>query len=142
MSKPEEDNVRLFKVDEDLGLVFGWAIVCKVDGKDYYDLNVDPDGTRVPEHIPEDAMLKAATDFMQTARPGNEMHAGPDTGTFAFAWPMTAEIAKAMGVKTKQTGLMVAYKAEPAVLKKFKDGTYTGFSIEGARINNEELTDG
>lgn len=138
----DKDNVRLFKVDTSLGLVFGWAIVCKVEGEDYYDLNIDPDGERVPEHIPEDAMLKAAFDFMQnTDRPGNEMHAGPDTGQFAFAFPLTTDIAKSMGIETKQTGLLVAYKASPEVLKKFQDGVYTGFSIEGARIETKENND-
>lgn len=133
---------RIAKVDEGLGLVFGWAIVCKVDGQDYYDLNIDKGGQhagkRVPEHIPEDTMLKASTDFMLSDRVGNEMHAGPDSGTFAFAFPMTTEIAKAMGITTRKTGLMVAYKCEPAVLAKFRDGTYTGFSVEGRRLAFEE----
>jgi hypothetical protein len=134
---------RIAKVDESLGLVFGYAIVCTKDGKPYYDLNIDKmeDGTakRVPEHIPEAAMLKAAVDFMQTARPGNEMHAGPDVGTFVFAFPMTKEIAKSFGIETSTTGLMVAYKPTPEVFAKFKDGTYKGFSIEGRRITAKML---
>jgi hypothetical protein len=142
-----EDDVdkvaRICKVDESLGLVFGYAIVCTKDGKDYYDLNIDKaaDGTvtRVPEHIPEASMLKAAVDFMQTARPGNEMHDGPDVGTFVFAFPMTKEIAKSFGIQTSMTGLMVAYKPTPEVFAKFKDGTYKGFSIEGRRITAKML---
>lgn len=138
----EKSAVRIAKIDEDLGLVFGWAIVCKIDGEDYYDLNIDAEGTfkgqRVPEHITEDAMLKATVDFMSGARPGNEMHAGPDKGTFVCAWPMTTDIAKAMGITTAKTGLMVAYKPPADVLAKFKSGEYTGFSIEGARLNAEE----
>ena len=138
------DNFRVAKIDDSLGLVFGWAIVCKVGGEDYYDLNVDHAGEhagqRVPEHIPEDTMLKAAGEFMHTARPGNEMHDGPDTGTFTFAFPLTTDIAKAMGITTEKTGLMVAYKPTPAVLAKFKSGEYRGFSIEGRRIAYEEHT--
>ncbi len=133
---------RIFKVDESLGLVMGWAIICKRGGQDYYDLNVDPDGSKVPEHIPEDSMLKAAMDFMLNSRMGNVMHAGEETGTYAFAWPMTSEIAKAMGIQTSTTGLMVAYKPPPELMSKFVDGTYKGFSIEGRRVKVvEEMED-
>lgn len=136
---PAAQSFRIAKVDEQLGLVFGWAIVCKVDGEDYYDLNIDHSGQhagkRVPEHIPEAVMTKAAVDFMQSARAGNEMHDGPDVGKYVFAFPMTSDIAKALGITTQKTGLLVAYSAPPAVLAKFKDGTYTGFSIEGSRLD-------
>lgn len=138
-------ELRVAKIDEELGLVFGWAIVCKVDGEDYYDLNIDRDTReRVPEHIPEGAMLKAATEFMQTARPGNEMHTGPDRGSYVFAFPMTTDIAKSLGIETRNTGLIVAYKPPPDVLAKFKNGTYRGFSIEGITRPNgtKEVTDG
>ena len=139
---PDNDKIdaRIAKVDEALGLVFGWAIVCKIDGEDYYDLNVDRHtGERVPEHIPEDAMLKASADFMSKSRAGNEMHAGPESGTYVFAFPMTTDIAKAMGIETGKTGLMVAYKPTPEVLKKYIDGTYKGFSIEGRKISHQEI---
>lgn len=142
-SAPSEDaGFRIAKIDESLGLVFGWAIVCKHNGQDYYDLNVDYAGQyageRVPEHIPEGVMMKAAAEFMETARPGNEMHSGPDRGTYAFAFPLTTEIAKAMGIVTEKTGLMVAYKPPPEVFAKFKSGEYKGFSIEGKRLSYEE----
>jgi hypothetical protein len=125
-------------VDKALGLVMGYAMICKVNGEPYYDLNLDADGKRVPEHIPEDSMLKASMDFMENSRIGNEMHSGDDKGIYIFAFPLTTEIAKAMGVETRTTGLMVAYKPPPDVLQKFIDGTYTGFSIEGRRITIEE----
>lgn len=135
---PDHVDFRIAKVDESLGLVFGWAIVCKVNGEDYYDLNIDRStGERVPEHIPEDAMTKAALGLMEEGAPGNEMHAGPDSGHYPFLFPLTTDIAKAMGIQTEKTGLMCAYKPEPKVLAKFVDGTYTGFSIEGARIKSE-----
>lgn len=134
-----EQSFRVAKIDESLGLVFGWAIVCKVNGEDYFDLNVDQEGVlkgqRVPEHIPEEVMTKAAVDFMQSDRAGNEMHDGPDSGHYVFAFPMTTDIAKALNIQTDKTGLLVAYKPTPDVLAKFKAGTYTGFSIEGKRLD-------
>jgi hypothetical protein len=128
----------LVKVDDTLGLALGWAIVCTVDGEPYFDKQGD--------YIPDSAMLDAAVDFMQHSKTivakeqsGNrsfkEMHRGDDKGHVVFAWPMTAEIAKAYGIDTKQTGLMIAVKPDdPRVLGKFKDGTYGGFSIGGHRI--------
>lgn len=120
------------------GVVFGWAIICKQDdgagdGR-YFDVQKD--------HIPEDSMLDAAVDFCAGARPGNEMHAGPDIGQHIFVFPMTSEITKALGLETKKTGLIVGYKPPPDVLAKFESGEYTGFSIEGTRINDVEEDDG
>lgn len=142
----DEKGLRVIKVagvNAELGIVFGWAIVSKENGVPYYDLNIDWEGEyagqRVPEHIPEATMLKGALDFALTPdRPGNEMHAGPETGSFPFVWPLTDEIAKAMGINCKRTGLMVGYYPAPAVLAKFKSGEYTGFSIEGFRGDSTE----
>jgi hypothetical protein len=130
------ERATVLKVDADLGLVFGWAIICKENDQDYYDLNVDRDGAmkgqRVPEHISEDVMLEAAFDFAaKSERPGNEMHAGPAAGSHVFLFPLTSDIAKALDITTKRTGLLVAYHPPADVLAKFKDGSYTGFSIEG-----------
>jgi len=134
----------VLSVDEEHGLVIGWAIVCKLNGEDYYDLNVDTDGVhkgkRVPEHITEDCMFKAAAEAAEAGQcPGNDMHAGPDAGSYHFMFPMTTEIAKALDITTKRTGLLVGYKPPADILAKFKDGTYTGFSIEGARVSYEEV---
>ena len=56
-----------------------------------------------------------------------------------FAFPLTSDIAKAMGITTTRTGLMVAAKFAPDVLAKFKSGEYTGFSIGGVRVRDEEI---
>jgi hypothetical protein len=134
----------VLKVDEGLGLVFGWAVVCTEKGEDYFDLNVDRDGPhkgkRIPENIPEDEMLKMALDFSEnTDCPGNEMHDGPNIGKHVFLFPLTADIAKALNIVTEKTGLLIAYKPSPEVLAKFKSGEYTGFSIEGNHVNSELL---
>jgi hypothetical protein len=55
-----------------------------------------------------------------------------------FAFPMTTDIAKAFGVETKTTGLMIGLKPDNnAMLAKFKSGELTGFSIGGFRIEDE-----
>lgn len=122
----------VLKVDETLGLVLGWAIVCKKDGCDYWDLQDD--------HIPETSMLSAAIDFMQNSRVAKEMHTGEASGSVVFAFPLTEDIAKAFGIETKTTGLMIAMKPDSDdMLAKFRDGTLTGFSIGGHRLEDEEV---
>lgn len=142
----------VISVDVEHGLVFGYAIVSKRrdghDGEfeDYYDLNVDTDGVlkgqRVPEHITEDAMFKAAVDAAGTGlqMAGNVQHAGDDVGAYYFMFPVTEEIAKSLDWQVTKTGLVVGYHpADDDTLAKFKDGTFTGFSIEGARVEYDEV---
>lgn len=116
-----------------LGLVFGWAIVCKERGHPYFDTQGD--------HIPEDSMLKAATDFMMHKRDLKVMHKGKRVGTVVFAWPVTKDIAKAMGLDGTRTGLMIGVKPDnPTIMDRFRDGQYTGFSIGGNRLIDEPVT--
>ncbi|MFA6022422.1 MAG: XkdF-like putative serine protease domain-containing protein [Rhodospirillales bacterium] len=126
-----ETSSQVVKMDDNLGLVFGWAIVCTKGGQDYVDLQDD--------HIPEDSMLKAAADFMANSRVAKDMHAGDQIGDVVFAWPMTSEIAKSLDIETETTGLLIAMKPSADVYAKFKDGTYSGFSIGGRRIEDEEV---
>lgn len=117
---------------EELGLIFGWAIISNEKGMPYYDVQGD--------HIPEDAMLAAATEFMIDHRTMKVMHSGKSVGTVVFAWPMTQEIAAAMGVKSTRTGLMVAVKPNSkAILERFRNKQYTGFSIGGNRLVDEDV---
>lgn len=118
------------KVDEELGLVLGWAIVCSENGEPYFDLQGD--------HITEEAMFKAAADFMQHSREMTEMHE-EGAGTIVFAFPMTGEVQKAFGIECEKTGLLIAAKPDPDTLEKFKSGELTGFSIGGVRGEDEEV---
>lgn len=112
------------KVDESLGLVFGWAIVSKVDGKEYTDTQGD--------HIPEEVALKAIAKFMEGDRVAKAMHAGERIGQVVMAFPMTEEIMKSLGVQSEKTGVVVAMKPDSAaVLKLYSDKKYLGFSIGG-----------
>lgn len=118
----------ILKVDESLGLVFGFAIICKVDGEDHFDLQAD--------HIPEGVMLKGSLDFAKGERAAKEMHKGDAIGSIVFMFPLTSEIAKSLDITTKHTGLLIAMQPDdPEVLRKFADGEYTGFSIGGTAVN-------
>ena len=136
MSTDIHVNAEVCKVDESLGLVFGWAIVCKKDGEDYFDLQDD--------HITEKAMVNASLDFMLNSRMAKDMHTkgeeGELPGSIVFAFPMTTDVAKAFNIETPCTGLMIAMKPDSEdILAKFKSGERTGFSIGGKRIEDEEV---
>jgi hypothetical protein len=131
MATQFENKAQVVKVDSNLGLVFGFAIVSTSGGEPYYDVQGD--------HIPEAAMLKAATEFMENSRIAKEMHQGEPKGSVVFAFPLTTDIAKSLGITTERTGLLIAMKPTAAVLEKFRDGTYTGFSIGGAYGEMEEV---
>lgn len=133
-----ETSPQVVKVDAKLGIVFGFAIVCKKDGQDYYDLQDD--------HIPEDSMLKAASDFMLESRVAGDMHARDDNenpvpaGDIVFAFPLTTDVAKALDIQTAQTGLLIGYKPwDKGILAKYESGEYSGFSIGGSRIKDETV---
>lgn len=124
MANSIEATAEILKVDEQLGLVFGYAMVCKINGQDHYDTQ--------GHHIPEDVMLKSMTKFMEAGAIAKEMHSGEQVGKYLFAFPMTTEIAKALDITVKQTGALIAMKpSNPETLRKFSDGTFTGFSIGG-----------
>ena len=121
---------QILKVDESLGLVFGFAMVCKEDGQVHVDLQGDD--------IPESEMLKSALSFAKGARTAKEMHKGESIGDVTFIFPLTTEIAESLEIITKRTGLLIAMRPEkPEVLQKFASGEYTGFSIGGKAVHQK-----
>ena len=126
-------RVDLLKAHEELGMLFGYAVICNEDGEPYYDLQGD--------HIPEEVMLRAAVDFMKDYGYAWERHLY-NIGTVIFAWPMTKDIADAMDIEVKKTGLLVGIKVDNwEVIDKFRNGIYTGFSIGGIVNEADEVND-
>ena len=114
---------RVAKVDEQLGIVMGFAFTTTVNGAPYHDLQGDA--------IDDGDVVKVAAEFMAAGGYTDEMHDEEPDGRVVFCWPLTAEIAKALQIETARTGLLVGIKPSPTVLAKFKTGEYTGFSIGG-----------
>lgn len=136
MTKSFETTAEVLKIDEELGIVFGWGIVCTEKGEPYFDMQGD--------HITEDAMMKATSDFMYAVRTAGEMHARDDNGdaihkgVIVHSMPLTMELVKAFGIKIEKTGWFIGMKPDKDMLEKFKDGTYKGFSIGGSRGIDED----
>lgn len=130
-------KAQVLKVHKSLGLVVGYAIVSKINGEDYFDFHGD--------HIPEDAMLKASLEFMKSSRIAGDMHGRDENnqpipdGQIVFAFPMTTDIAKSLGIRVEKTGLLVGMMPSKKTLAKYESGEYTGFSIGGRRIVDEDV---
>ena len=123
VNKSQEEAVVL-KVDDEQGLVYGWAYVSTEDGK----LLVDSQG----DSIEPIEMEKMATHFMLNSRNAKVMHKGENVGQFVHSFPMTNDIMKAFDIYSDREGWLVAMKpTDDEVMKAYKRGDYTGFSIGG-----------
>ena len=124
-------DAKVVKVDSDLGLVIGWAVICTEHGEDYFDKQGD--------HVEENALVEAVADFMENSRVAKEMHRGRSRGNVVFAFPLTADIAKSLGIETSITGLLVGMRPDKDMLEKYRSGELTGFSIGGGRLLEHEV---
>lgn len=143
-------DVSVMKTDAKLGLVFGFAIVCKqknADGvfEDYYDDGSldDTDDTVYSDHITEQAMIEGVTEFMKSQRVATEDHERDDDnepvqkGTVVHSFPLTESIAQSLGIVCDKTGWLVAMEPAPEVFKRFESGELNQFSI-GGRVRREK----
>lgn len=130
---------------QELGLIFGFAMICKVrqDDGTFADY-VDTDG----DEFPEGAMLEASTDFAKSKRVACTMHERDandnpvQDGGVIHHFPLTEDIAKALGIDTPLTGLLIALQPDdPETLEKARRGEYTGFSIGGEALQIEDVTE-
>lgn len=124
-AKHISNEVQVLKVDVPDKVVYGFAIICKSDGEEYYDVQGD--------HIPEEVMRKSATEFMLSARAAKEMHVGITKGVIVHSMPLTEELIKSLGIENyNKTGWLIGMRCnDEQVLHKFAKKEYTGFSIAG-----------
>lgn len=112
------------KFDAKQRIVFGFAVVSKVNGEDYYDSQ--------NHHITEAAVMKAAERFADSARRGEEQHSGKQIGDLPLVMPVTTETAQALGMSTERTGLLVGFRVrDDEAWAKFEKGAFGGLSIRG-----------
>jgi len=122
------------KLDKKHGIVFGFGIVCKDEDRGgdagYTDLQ--------KEYVPEDVMFDASVDFSLNSRATDVMHDNEEDGVAVFLFPLTTEIAKALEITTKKTGLLVGMKPSKETFKRFESGELRAFSIGGKGYVVEE----
>lgn len=117
--------IEVIKVNKDRRLVLGWALLSKgSDGKPY----VDSDGS----YVTDDAIVDAAIDFMLNSRANDVMHAEMRKGATVFAFPMIDGFYEGLAAPVDgRRGLIIGVQFNAEVFKKWEDGTYRGFSIQG-----------
>lgn len=114
----------ILKTDNEQRMVWGWASVISKDGVPVVDSQGDV--------ILPDTLMKAATEFMLSLRVTKEMHSGGKIGEFVHSFPVTKELADALGIVTNQEGWIVACKVyDDATWQKVKSGELSAFSIGG-----------
>lgn len=123
----------LLKVDSELGVVFGYAIVCREkDAEGNWQDHFDTQG----HHIPESEMLTASVEFAQQQAiqkaASKDMHEGEVVQDVVQMLAVTEELAKALDWDIKKTGLVIALKPTAEVLEMYKSGERTGFSMGGS----------
>lgn len=120
----ENSSGVVLKYDDEQMIVYGWASVITVKGVPV----VDRQGHIIKAHTLE----RAVTKFMEHVRVGKEMHSGEQVGQIIHSWPVTAEIAKAVGIECDREGWLIAYRVfKRDVWEKVKSGEYPAFSIGG-----------
>lgn len=145
-------EVTVLKTDAKLGLVFGFAIVCKVKNAEtgefepYYDTGSydENDETVYADHITEAAMLEGVTAFMKSQRVATEDHERDEDdnpvqkGVVVHSFPLTEDIAKSLGIVCDKTGWLVAMQPDAEVFKRFESGELRQFSIGGRAVREPE----
>lgn len=126
----------IIKVNPRLGLIFGFAGICTVDGSPFYDAD--------NEHWPDESMLVDSTEFAKNCRVACDMHSrdGDDepvpSGAVVHTFPLTREIAESLEITTKYTGLLIAMAPDdPEIIAKAERGEYRGFSLGGDVLESE-----
>ncbi len=131
MAEDFQTFAKVAGVSDELGIVFGFAMTSLIGGKEYTDLQ---------GHVTsESALLRAALGYAESSREAMEQHERKDAGSVPFVFPLTSEIAKALGIETNRLGLLIGMKPDAAMLAKFKSGELKGFSIGGTLHKYEEL---
>lgn len=123
----EKATCKVFKLDEKLGLVFGWAMVGTLDGGETLHIDHQDDAIDVTG----DEFIKACADFMEAGAASDVMHDGRRDGKVVFAMPLVKGVNEALGIKSNVEGFAIAMKPSPATFKRFMSGELAAFSIGG-----------
>jgi hypothetical protein len=133
--EPEMENAnetfRVFKIDEEQRIIYGWASVTTYKG----ELVVDLHG----EVIRTNTLHKAFNEFMKELRVGKLNHSGKQVGQIVHSFPMSKEICDALGIQTDKEGVIAGfYVTNDTLWEQVKSGEFAEFSI-GGRAQKQEF---
>lgn len=122
-----ELQAKVSKLDDELGLVWGYAFSSSLDGGQTPHVDCQDDWI-TPD------FMKAVTEWLLDGGKTDVNHDCDKDGRIAYAWPFLPEYNKAFGINPDTIGLAVAVKPSADTYAKFKSGELTGFSIFGTGI--------
>lgn len=93
---------------------------------------------KAAESIEDDATRAAAIELVHKAQDRTV----EQRGSVPFCFPLLSDVAKALGIETARTGLLIGALPDPDIYDKYKTGEYTGFSIGGMRLRDEVVSNG
>jgi len=100
--------------------------------------NGEPVVDRQGDVITPDEISKAATEFMLSVRVAKAMHDGEQIGHVVHSFPVTNELAKALGIQSDREGWIIAQKiTDDEVWKRVKSGELKAFSIGGNAVSED-----
>lgn len=105
-----------------LGLYLAWAAFSKRNGEDFYDSHGD--------HIPEDDLVAGALSLAKSRLLKVE-HNGADRGDIPLVYPMTTDIAKSLGLESKDSGLLIGFRPDAELAAQIDAGEIDQLSISG-----------
>lgn len=135
----EHREIKLLTVapSADHGVLIGYALVSHVKDvtgayREYYDLHGD--------HVPDESLFEAGLEFAKSGRKAFVQHGGEDVGTIDFMFPLTADVAKALGIDAQRLGLLVGMRLDDpkSVVDSVALGQLTGFSIGYQTLESED----
>jgi len=125
------EKIAVLKLDDEERMVYGWASVISNNGEPVIDTQGDI--------IDAADLVKSTTEFMQDQmRTSKEMHVGKRIGMVVHSFPLTAEIAKSLGVTCEKEGWLVGVKVlSDETWQRVKKGELKAFSIGVNAIRRE-----
>lgn len=122
--------VPVFKANDELRTVWGWASIIEQDGKPVTDHHGDI--------IYEKDLVEAAHDYITESRAAKSMHIGKRTGRVVESLVFTKELQAALGIDLGMVGWLIAMKVEDdKVWRRFKSGELKAFSVGGTGIREK-----
>lgn len=123
---------QVVKIDEKMGLVFGWALATSLDGGATPHIDLQQDAI-----VGDDELIKIAAEFMEASAASDVMHDDSPDGKIVFCYPLTKAVTDALGIASKVHGLAIGMRPSPATFKRFVSKELSAFSIAG--IGEREL---
>jgi hypothetical protein len=117
------------KVDETLGVVFGYAFATTLDGGKSAHVDLQDDAI-----VGGDELIKVALGFVEAGAQSDVMHNEKRDGYCPFVMPLNAETKKAFKLAGDVEGVAIGMKPSAETFKRFQSGELQGFSIGGTGI--------